>query len=288
MIRDERGITVIELLVVLAITGLIIGTLATVIFQIFDITGWGNAQLVVQHDLRNAATWLNRDVLTASEAKVSGSQMILTVPYFAGTILTHTITYTFSAANGTLTRDTGNSSHIVGRHIVSNPFPLTDTIEAPNVVAVTLQSKEGDVPGSGTFALKMRAGGSIPAGYLCQVTGAENLGFEAEKVVWDITNAGDTSPTIKEIYVTWPNEEDENRRLSRIYFSGSQIWDGWEEGPSADIDGPWLPGGNRTIGGGTQKTLQFSFQQAAVNDEAQYSITITLTDNCTFSFPPNP
>jgi len=160
MIRDERGITVTELLAVLAITGLIIGTLATVIFQIFDITGWGNSTLVVQHDLRNAATWLNRDVLTASSAKVSGSQMILTIP----TSITSTIniTYTYSAANGTLTRESGSSSLIVARYVISDPFPsLLEPIEAPSVVTVTLSSSKGDVPGSGTFALKMRPGGSL-------------------------------------------------------------------------------------------------------------------------------
>jgi len=159
MIRDERGITLVELLVVLAITAMITGILVTVIYQIYQITARGNDELVVQHDLQNAATWLNRDVLTASEADVSGSRMTLTIPYSITdtTILTRTITYTYSETVGTLTRN----SVTIARYVYTDPFPSVGIIEAPNVVTVTLSSKAGDVPGSGTFALKMRAGGTI-------------------------------------------------------------------------------------------------------------------------------
>jgi type II secretory pathway pseudopilin PulG len=286
MIRRERGTTLVELLAVLAIIALIIGILGAVIFQIFDITGWGNSELVVQHDLRNAATWLNRDVLMASRAKVSGSQMVLTVPYSVsvGTVLTYTITYTFSAVDGTLTRDTGNSSHVVGRHIVSNPFPLTGTIEAPNVVTVTLKSTKGDVPGSGTFALKMRPGESISAVALCRVKGADDLEFEGKTVSWLITNDGVTSPSIDEIYIAWPIT---NEGLTGIWLDTNLIWAGLESPPPKTIDGPWLLQ-SREIISGTQKMLKFTFETNVDNREYLYSIAITLTDRCTFSFPPNP
>ncbi len=283
MIRGERGITLTELLVALAITGLIIGTLVTAIFQIFDITGRGNSELVVQHDLQNAATWLNRDVLSASEAEVIGSRMVLTIP----TSITDTIniTYTYSEVDGTLTRDSGGSASIIARYVYSDPFPsLPEPIEAPNVVTVTLHSRKGDFPpGSGTFALKMRPGESIATTRLCQVTGAESLGFDGSTVSWVITNTGQTSPSIDEIYITWPS--DDNGELTLIDLDASTIWDGLHDSP-APISGPWQPG-SREVYSGTQ-TLEFSFLSNALADEAQYSITITLTDKCTFPFPPNP
>jgi hypothetical protein len=149
---------------------------------------------------------------------------------------------------------------------------------------VTLYSREGNVPGSGTFALKMRAGGSITAKHLCLVTGAESLGFGGSRVSWVITNTGQTSPSIDEIYITWPIT---NQTLTMITFGLIPIYAVPEDPPSATISGEWQ--GNREIISGTQKTLHFDFEEPiAVIDEDLYSIIITLTDKCTFPFPPNP
>ena len=301
MIRDERGVTLTELILVIAIGALITGVLATAIYQIVDITGRSNAEMVVQHDLRNAAVWLNRDVLSASRAQIVAPQagiyeMTLEVPHLVisdtvAVTSTVDITYTYYAytyseeqERGTLTRDSGDSSFVIARHIVANPFPPPGTIDADDtgVVTVTLRSREGDVPGSGTFALKMRAGEYITAMYLCQVIGAESLGFDGQAVSWVITNTGSTSPTIDEIYIAWPSA---NLGLALINFNSSPIWAGLQNPISATISGPWL--GNREIYSGTQ-TLEFNFEASAVSDETQYSITITLTDNCTVPFPPNP
>lgn len=295
MIRDERGASLVELILVIAIIGLIVSVLARTIYQIVTITDQGNAEMVVQHDLRNAATWLNRDVLSASKAVITQEtddyQMVLDVPY-PYTRTTY-ITYTYSAETGTLARDSADSSFTIARHMMANPFPPPGTtIDAPDVVTVTLRSREGNVPGSGTFALKMRAGGSIAAKHLCQVTGAENLDIDppSKTARWDITNNGDTSPAIDEIYITWPIT---NGRLGLINFgtitSTNTIWAGVRDPISATISGPWLGGfESREIVSRTQKTLEFSFDSDAVDDEALYSITITLTDKCTFPFPPNP
>ena len=161
MVRDERGMTLTELLVVLAITALITGSLVTVMYQINRITGWGNDELVVQHDLQNAATWLNRDVAKARSAEVSDSQMTLVIPRFddstPGTIniYTNVITYTFSITDSTLTRDSGDSTLIVARHIISNPFPPADTINS--TITITITSQAGDVTESAILYLGMRS-----------------------------------------------------------------------------------------------------------------------------------
>jgi Tfp pilus assembly protein PilE len=151
MIGDERGITLVELLVVLAITALITGTLVTAIYQIYQVTGWGNRELVVQHDLQNAATWLNRDVVSASGAEITGPRMVLTIP--TSIIDTINITYTYSEAEGTLTRYSGGSSLIVARHVDSVDFSPTAGTSA---ITITLTSRASDVTQSATWHLDMR------------------------------------------------------------------------------------------------------------------------------------
>ena len=152
MIRDEGGMTLVEILVVLAITGLITGILVTVIYQIYQITGWGNNELVVQHDLQNAATWLNRDVISASEAEVISSRMVLTIP--TSIIDTINITYTYSEAEGTLSRDSGASSLIIARHVDSVDFSATDTVTS--AIIITITSRASDVTQSATLYLDLR------------------------------------------------------------------------------------------------------------------------------------
>jgi Tfp pilus assembly protein PilW len=167
MIRDERGTSLTELLLVLAISGVIISALVMAIYQVSSVVSRGNSELGVQHDLQNAATWLNRDVLTASGASVDSPEdgvyrLTLEVPCLSTkaevTTTIYHITYTYSEETGDLTRDSGDSSLTVARHLSANPFPPPGTvIDAPDSVTVTLRSREGNVSGEGTFALKMRA-----------------------------------------------------------------------------------------------------------------------------------
>ena len=304
MIRDERGLSLTELLVVLAIGGLVTGVLVTAIYQIFDITGRGNDELVVQHDLQNAATWLHRDVLTASRATIAAPEagsyeMTLEVPHLsAGEVVTSAIRYTYytdtyseEEKRGTLSRNSGGSSLTIARYIIANPFPPLDTdIYAPDPVMVTLRSREGNVPGSGAFALKMRAGGFIRVEGLCQIAGAENIDIGPSTidptftvVQWDITNNGGDTASIEQIFISWPDAN--NGQLTEIWFGGtSPIFAEGRDSSTTIIKPSWGTGG-RTIDGGTQKTLEFWFEADAVDDEGQYSIEITFDNGCIVSFP---
>jgi hypothetical protein len=159
--RDESGLSLIELLVGLAVSALVSAVLAMAIYQIFNVVGSGSGELGAQHDLRNATTWLNRDMASASSVKVYDSRMVLEIPYAAGgSIETRTITYTFSAADGTLTRDFGGSRLIVARRVAAVTFPLTDTTAAnASAITMTIYSLGMDEVKSSTLSLAMRPAG---------------------------------------------------------------------------------------------------------------------------------
>ena len=287
MIRDEKGVTLPELLLVLAIIAVIASALVGTIYQIFNVTDRGSSEMAVQHDLRNAAVWLNRDVLSASEAEVIGSedepQMVLTIPTFITSTIN--ITYTYSTTTRGLVRIADTSLVTVARNIVSNPFPSVGTIiTAPNVVTVNLVSLEGNVLGSGEFALKMRAGGSIQIVAACPIT-AEQFDVDFKTVSWVITNSGSDLATIKQIEIGWPSG---NGALSMIKFGGIPIWAGDEPPTLATITKPLWQGEpeNLTIAGGmTQKTLALDFELNAASDEALYSIEIVFDNGCIVSSP---
>lgn len=57
----KNGFTLIELLVILAIASLVTGLLVAILYQFWTIPRWGNAQLALDHDIRNAGLWLMQD-----------------------------------------------------------------------------------------------------------------------------------------------------------------------------------------------------------------------------------
>ena len=310
MIRDERGVSLPELLLVIAIMGLITAFLATAIYQIVDITNRGNNELAVQHDLRNAAVWLNRDVLSASLAKVDSPgdgvyEMTLEVPrlVISDTVVmtaTDHIIYTYYAytyseeqEKGTLTRYSGDSLLTIARHIVTNPFPPLGTdIHAPDPVTVTLVSLEGNVPVSSTFALKMRAGGTVsvvwePAPTPCEETIGSLEFDDGEKniVEWAITNDSSEPTTIQESVIAWPDDAvGENGALNEIKLDEIPIWTISAITSPVTIDS-WtgLPEDRTIIS--TTKMLKLIFANTVITTPTEYSITVIFTNTCTVSFP---
>ena len=57
----QKGMTMVELVVAIAITGIIVAFLGTAIYQIITVTGYGNDRLTAVHELQNAAYWFNLD-----------------------------------------------------------------------------------------------------------------------------------------------------------------------------------------------------------------------------------
>jgi hypothetical protein len=111
-------------------------------YQLVNIPRWGTAQLAVDSDLRNAGIWLMRDGNESTVFTSTGTCGVFAAPTYVGT--TRYVTYTFSAAEGRLSRqgsDTGQTTG-VARHVTGVQCPLgtvTDTV----VISITATSGEG-------------------------------------------------------------------------------------------------------------------------------------------------
>ena len=130
--KNESGFTLLEFMLVLTITALTMGGVAMTISQLSGLTLKGQSELTVQHQLQNVASWLNRDVVSASQAVVGSTTLTLTQPYYAfgrdHLVISNTIGYSFIGDSGTLVRTEDGDSQTIGREISAVSFGPTGTV----------------------------------------------------------------------------------------------------------------------------------------------------------------
>jgi len=139
----QRGFTLIEMLIAISIGALVISIIGMALYQISSLSIKGKDELLVQHQLQNVASWLHRDVVTASSIVVNGAAITLTIPYYEFGEDQETqyrnISYTFSDSDGTLTRSSEGQSEIVGRYIDSINFGASGTVTDTLTVTMTVE-----------------------------------------------------------------------------------------------------------------------------------------------------
>jgi prepilin-type N-terminal cleavage/methylation domain-containing protein len=80
MKKLEKGFTLVELLITIAISGIIFGVVAAFIFQLSTVSGAGNNRLTAIHDLQNASYWFNRDGQMADSANTGANSLTFNNP----------------------------------------------------------------------------------------------------------------------------------------------------------------------------------------------------------------
>jgi hypothetical protein len=135
----------VEILVAIAITGVIFTSLGTVIYQMTAYTEYGNDKLDVSHRLENAGYWFNRDGQMAVTAS-GGSSLSLTLPD------ANTITYSLSGTN--LLRAAGASTINVAQDISAASFSVTGRLVTMNITG-TIPGRMG-VSETGTYQVYLR------------------------------------------------------------------------------------------------------------------------------------
>jgi len=146
MKKREPGFTLVELLITLAITGLIISVIGSAIYQLITVAEYGNDRLTATHELENTAHWFSLDGQQASAAS-GGSGLVLTLP--------NRPSVTYSLVGTELRRTAGSAPMTLARNITGASFSV-----AGRLVTMTLTSAPPGrwaVSEPGTYMVCLRA-----------------------------------------------------------------------------------------------------------------------------------
>lgn len=158
---SSAGFTLAELLIALAIGGMVLAGASMTIHQLF-LTGARNENyMIAVRQVQNAGYWISRDGVSAqSITPGSSSGFPLTLSWSEwGSGVTTNITYTIS--DGNLSRqETGGTTiqAVIARHIVSAmaTFPTIEGTEVEQVLTVTITAQVGAASESRTYKIKPR------------------------------------------------------------------------------------------------------------------------------------
>lgn len=152
---SQKGTTVVELLVGIAIVGLIAGGLSSGIHAFIISSDRGNDRLTALHDIQNAAYWISSDSQMAKTTDlVDGAPPVdhMTLSWtdkFGGGEVSHTSTYSLSGTE--LQRDHDGSVRTVARHISTVEFSINS-----GLITVTLGSSLGRITEERTYDICLR------------------------------------------------------------------------------------------------------------------------------------
>jgi prepilin-type N-terminal cleavage/methylation domain-containing protein len=125
----QAGMTLVELITAIAITGVIVVFLGMAVYYIITVSERGNDEFTALHEVQNAAYWFMKDGQEA-KAAVGGSQLVLTLADDS------TVTYSLTGTN--LERNAGSLQTILARNITAATFTVNGRLTTMNLTSTPI------------------------------------------------------------------------------------------------------------------------------------------------------
>jgi prepilin-type N-terminal cleavage/methylation domain-containing protein len=126
--KEEQGFSLVELLITLAITGIVIIVAGGLIYQLNIVTDYGNDKLTSWHELQNMS---NSFYVDGYEAVSASSGISLSLQLFNG----QSVTYSLSGSD--LIRTNNGISKILARNVTGLNFSVQNRLIAMNITSTT-------------------------------------------------------------------------------------------------------------------------------------------------------
>ena len=145
MMKEEQGFTLVELAIVIAITGFIVGVLSAAIHQIVTIPEYGNDRITAMHELQNTAHWVGIDGQMSKSAS-GGNQLILTLADDS------TISYVLEGTE--LHRIAGSSNRTLAKNITTADFSIQSRMITMDITSAP--TGRWSISENGTYQICLR------------------------------------------------------------------------------------------------------------------------------------
>lgn len=160
--QDQKGASLVEMLVVIAISTMVIGIITTSLVQFMLVTNWGNDQLLVTSDLQVAGLWLGRDIPESSSftPDTINPNRYGTFSWLDENGILHEYTYSYDPSSGDLIReylqDGSTQSTLGAARNIADPGDVNISLSG-DLVTVEITSTSGDVSETVELHFSMRA-----------------------------------------------------------------------------------------------------------------------------------
>lgn len=152
--RNQKGFTLIEVLVTIGILGAIMGVMSMTVVTIMKISSQSNDQITVLRQVQNAGYWISRDVQMAKEVSPTEAGVFLAIDWDGDN---YDVNYVF---NGNELRRQLNGSTpgiLIAQYIVGVGTDTTFTSpDSDNKCTLTIKAERGNAEVTRVYEISPR------------------------------------------------------------------------------------------------------------------------------------